>query len=180
VCTQLSRTQMEGWLRYILEEETREESPSAARATVLQKASVTRTTATGTAEKPIKERNRSPRKQHGIIVDVKANAMASSSPSATAEETLTRSPSQLHSITRVSSFKKSSPSPLRRFSSNASLDKSAPGLKRKATHSSDSSDLEGDGERDKSSAQEETLAYFKLTETQLLLASRQKEVRPCF
>eukprot|EP01127_Copromyxa_protea_P022626 TRINITY_DN8224_c0_g1_i1.p1 TRINITY_DN8224_c0_g1~~TRINITY_DN8224_c0_g1_i1.p1 ORF type:complete len:1557 (+),score=305.26 TRINITY_DN8224_c0_g1_i1:134-4804(+) len=161
---------MEGWLRYTLEDDPREDSPSQPRAAQsITRAGSVRTplTVSSPLEKPRKERSnsKSPRKQHGIIVDAKVNSMASE------EKDLSKSPST-HSLNRVSSFKKS-PS-LRRFSSSATLEKtkSSDQLRKKA--SSTEPVVEPDVEENK--ILQETLAYFKLTENYLFVATRPSDI----
>lgn len=114
-----------------------------------------------------------------MIVDAKTNAMSLNSAVGDMDP-LSRSPPQLGTLPRVSSFKKSSPSPLRRFSSNTSLvsTTSKPETpKRKPTVSSESSNTEGeDGEPGQRAVQEELMGYFKLTETHLFLSVRQADV----
>lgn len=177
---------MEGLLRYLLEDDSSridDQSPSvrALKGSTPSKVGSMKnmnSVPQSTEHKPLKkERSRSPRKaHHGMIVEAKANAMQSS---AAGSEDVTRSQSQLSSLTRVSSFKKSSPSPLRRFSSNSSLiehrSSSKTELKRKTTISSDSSTEPEDGEPSRV-VQEEATAYFKLTETHLFFSVRQMDV----
>lgn len=162
-------SKMEGFLKFILEDDSREESPGVSKARgAIPKNTRSTTPPNNREEKSLKkERSRSPRKPHAMIVDAKANAMAN-------EEAISRSPSQLATLTRVSSFKKSSPSPLRRFSSNTSISVSpakTESLKRKPTQSSESS-----AEHEEDRSQTEQMAYFKLTETHLFLSFKQSEV----